>query len=245
MSPVPKNPVFRRLAIIAGCLALSSAAIWIVANGLGFDTAPDLVVTLCFLSGLLVAFTFIAAGNRSGRRSLTAALCIIGAFAVTLFTWITARSLEMSHGPDDWLYLFVIPGFILSAIAMAVESRANLRAVFTLSFLRVFTGTLIPVCIYWSVIALIGSRIAAWLFDSHVFRRDLWGLRIPENVRDSVSSEVVPFLERFRLQGEEEWFQISLVLVAAFLTFLTWHFRWHRSQDAADIHEPSGDPVLN
>jgi hypothetical protein len=244
MSPASENPLFRRLAVLAGFLAASSAATWIVAALAGHHSAPDGVVSLCYLTGLAVALVFLLRG-KEGRPLLRTTLLISGSLVLFLFVWLASRGLGMSYGPDDCLFLFIIPGSIVGTVAAVIDDKANLRALFSLKFLQVVRGSLLPLTIYWAVIAFIGSRIVAWLFNPYFFELDLSSLRVPEGLNKTISAKVVPLLESVNLRGEEEWFQISLVLVASALTLLTWHRTWHRPDRLVETFDPEPDSLTH
>src|SRR5436190_8030407 len=178
MSPVPDNPLFRRLAIIAACLALSSVATWIVSTATGNTMWSLKIESLCFLTGLALALVFILADGGAGLR-LHTALWIVVSFSLTFLYWMAACWMEFSYLPEDGLLMFIIPGFVFSSIAIVAGGKASLRAVFSVRFLRVIVRSLIPLSIYWSVIALAGSRVVAWLSHPGVFRGDLWELGLP------------------------------------------------------------------
>ena len=104
-----------------------------------------------------------------------------------------------SPSDEAILYSFLY-GLLLSQIATLFLPRSRLNMLFSRHFSRVFLRSLVIVVPCWVSVALIGSRIT-------------------ESIIDRVSGGL----------WEEEWCQISLVLISASITLLTWHVLYHKT----------------
>ena len=109
-----------------------------------------------------------------------------------------------SPSDEAVLYSFLY-GLVGSQIVTLFLPRSSLAALFSIHFMKMALRSLVVVVPCWLIVALGGSELS----DSRLSRiaiRSLTG---------------VP-------HWEEEWFQISFVLLATSLTFLTWHVLYNK-----------------
>jgi len=101
-----------------------------------------------------------------------------------------------SPNDEAILYSFLY-GLVLSQITTLFLPEGRLHTLFSMRFLSVFIRSLIFIVPVWLLLAWGGSALMNWCFKHGSF---------------------------FNFEGEKEWFQISLVLLSASITLLTWHF---------------------
>jgi len=117
-----------------------------------------------------------------------------------------------SPSDEAILYSFLY-GLVISQIATLFFPSSRISPLFSKHFLRVFLRSLVIVVPCWLVVALLGSRL------------------------------VVAIIYGFFTSGlEVEWFQISLVLLSASITLLTWHILYHKEESTSATEQNSVEP---
>ncbi len=239
MSPPGSNPLFLRLAIVSGWLAVASVAAYTFSSRIRFRP-EDEVDSFCYCGGLLIALLFLALLKDSepwwrGILRLTASLGLFFVF------WQVAFRLELARDLDDYLTMFIIPGLATGTAWMVVAGRGTILSLFSRKFLSVLLRGLPAVSIYWSFIALAGFWVVNWLDFPYSFDVTLQNLQLPENIVTAISDAVQPVLSSFKLNGDGEWLHICLFLIASALTLVTWHVLWLR---LGKREVPSGSPGI-
>ena len=128
------------------------------------------------------------------------ALCLALSSCVSYWlSFLGGRLAYRAGSPTDEAILYsFLYGLALSQPITLFLPRGSLRGLFSRRVARMFLRSLVVVVPCWLVIALGGS----WLVGI---------LRLGRIVT-----------------GEDEWYQIALVLLSASLSLFTWHFMYHQ-----------------
>ena len=123
--------------------------------------------------------------------------------------WLSFCGGRLAHYPgspsdEAVLYSFLF-GLVCSHIVILFLPRSSFAALFSIHFIKMVLRSLVIIIPCWLIVALGGSELSDPLYVQ-------------------IAIESLTGVTRW----EEEWFQISYVLLSTSLTFLTWHVLFHK-----------------